>query len=130
MKKITQTILFQASAHDVFELLMNSSKHAAFTGEAATISRKVGGTFTAYGEYITGENVEIVKDSKIVQKWRAADWPEGVFSIVTFSIAIVPGNGSKLVFTQEGVPDDQFESIKQGWNDFYWDPMKEYLGED
>ncbi len=130
MKKITQTILFQASAHDVFELLMNSAKHAAFTGEAATISRKVGGTFTAYGEYITGENVEIVKDSKIVQKWRAADWPEGVFSTVTFSIVAVVGNGCKLVFTQEGVPDEQFESIKQGWNEFYWDPMKEYLGED
>ncbi len=130
MKEIIQTVQFQASTHDVFELLMNSAKHSAFTGESAVISRKVGGAFQAYGDYITGINVEIVKDVKLVQKWRASDWIEGVYSLVTFKFVLVPGVGCKLIFTQEGVPTDQFDVIKQGWADYYWDPMKEYLGED
>jgi hypothetical protein len=32
-----------------------------------------------------------------------------------------------MVLTQENVPDDQLESIKKGWVDFYFNPIKDYL---
>ncbi len=41
-KSIKQKISFNASAHDVYETLMDSKKHAMFTGGVAKISRKVG----------------------------------------------------------------------------------------
>ena len=73
---IHQSIIFMASPHDVYEALMDSEKHAAFSGGKATISREIGGTITAYDDYITGRNIELIPDRKIVQDWRAVDWPE------------------------------------------------------
>ena len=123
---IQQTVTFQASPHDVYEALMDSAKHAAFTGEAAEISREVGGAYSAYGGYITGKNLELLPDQKIVQSWRAVDWPAGKFSTVTFLLLPIPG-GTRLNFTHVDVPDGTEEEFTQGWIDNYWKPMKAML---
>ena len=68
-KTINQLITFKASTHDVYEALMDSKKHAEFTKGPAEISTEVGGAFSVHGEYITGENLELEQDKKIVQKW-------------------------------------------------------------
>jgi uncharacterized protein YndB with AHSA1/START domain len=72
-KLIQQTVTFKASPHDVYEALMDSKKHAAFSGGKASISRKVGGRISAYDGYITGKNIELIPDQEIVQDWRAVD---------------------------------------------------------
>jgi len=127
-KTIEQTVSFKASPHDVYETLMDSAKHAQFTGAEATISRELGGTFTAYGGYLSGSNIELVPDKKIVQAWRATSegWPEGYYSTATFSLEEVDG-GTRLTFTHSGVPAQNYDSISQGWHDHYWTPMKELL---
>ena len=125
-KTIRQTITFKASPHDVYEALMDSRKHSEFTGGKAVISRKIGGKFTAYDGYAEGANLELVKDKKIMQKWRADDWPEGHYSTVTFELKKVEV-GTKLKFTQTGVPEDQYGQIGDGWVEFYWDDMKKML---
>lgn len=127
-KSIRQTVVIKASRHDVYEALMDSKKHAKFTGGEASISREVGGRFTAYDGYAEGVNQELVPDKKIVQTWRAEDWPEGHYSMVTFSLNEVEG-GTRLTFTQSGVPEEQYEDVSQGWKDYYWEPMKAMLEE-
>ena len=126
MKTIKQKVIFKASPHDIYEMLMDSKKHAAFTGDDAEISRRVGGKITAYGGYIDGKNVELVKDSKIVQKWRGSDWLEGHYSTATFELKAV-GDGTQLTFTQTDVPDEQHGAISKGWIEHYWDKMKKVL---
>ena len=123
---IRQTATFKATAHEVYEALMDSKKHGEFTGSEAKISRKVGGKFTVYGGEIEGENLELEPDRKIVQSWRYSDWPAGVYSKAAFSLAESKGK-TRLSFTQTGVPDDKYEEIKQGWKDYYWGPMKGLL---
>jgi activator of HSP90 ATPase len=124
MTTIRQRVRLDASPSDVFEMLMNSSRHARFTGEPATIRRRAGGSFSAYGGYITGVNVEIVPNRRIVQAWRGSDWPKGVYSIAMFELAPLGGRRTVLTFTQHGVPRGHVRSIRQGWIDFYWEPMK------
>ena len=85
-KTIRQSITFKASLHEVYEALMDSRKHARFTGAQARISRKAGGKFTAYDGYIEGVNLNLVPDKKIVQSWRGSDWPENHYSMATFSL--------------------------------------------
>ena len=75
-KTIRQVVTFRASPHDVYEALMDSKKHSAFTGDKAVISREVGGTFEAGTGYISGTNLQLVPDRKIVQSWRGTDFPE------------------------------------------------------
>jgi activator of HSP90 ATPase len=125
-KTIRQTATFKASPHEVYEVLMDSRKHSKFSDAKASISRRIGGKFTAYDGYIEGVNLELVPDGRIVQSWRGSDWPEGHYSKATFAMRKVQG-GTQLAFTQTGVPEDQYESISQGWRDYYWKPMKKML---
>ena len=125
-KTIRQSVTIKASPHSVYEALMDSKKHSKFTGGKASISRKLGGKFSAYEGYAEGINLELVPDEKIVQTWRASDWPAGHYSRVTFAIKEVKV-GARLTFTQSGVPEEQFGNVYQGWHDYYWAPMKQML---
>jgi activator of HSP90 ATPase len=127
-KVIEQTIIFKASPHEVYEALMNSKKHSAFTGGKAKISRQVGGEIMAYDNYITGKNIELVPDQKIVQDWRAVDWPEDYYSRITFVFTVIP-EGTRLDFTHADLPEGTEEEFTQGWIDNYWEPMKIFLEE-
>jgi activator of HSP90 ATPase len=125
-KIIHQTATFKASPHEVYEALMDSKKHAAFSGGKAKISRVVGGAIMAYDDYIAGKNLELVPDKKIVQDWRAVDWEEGFFSRVVFELTAIP-EGTRLDFTHTDLPEGTEEEFTQGWIDNYWEPMKKYL---
>jgi len=126
-KDIKQQVTFHASPKAVYDALMDGKQHAAFTGDGARISKKVGGRFQCYGTYIEGVNVELIAGERIVQAWRASDWPKGCYSIATFALRPAKGGKTTLVFTQSGVPDSKHKSIAQGWKDYYWRPMKLYL---
>ncbi len=125
-KTIRQTVTIKASPHAIYEALMDSRKHTAFSGMPARISRKPGGRFTAYGPYLSGVNLELVSDKKIVQFWRSKNWPKFHYSTVTFELQRVK-DGTRLSFTQVGVPDNDYRAKKRGWIRSYWEPMKAML---
>jgi activator of HSP90 ATPase len=125
-KTLRQTISLNATPHDVYEALMDSKKHTEFTEAKAVMSRNVGGKFTAFDDWASGTNVELVKDKKIVQTWRGADWPEGHYSTITFALK-QKGNETVLDFTQTEIPEDLYDDIKQGWVDWYWNKLKAYI---
>jgi activator of HSP90 ATPase len=110
----------------VYDALMDSKKHAAFTGAPAKISRAVGGRFTAHGRHLAGINVELARNKRIVQAWRATNWPAGHFSIVTFDLKPTRA-GTLLTFTHIGIPARRVRSIDYGWKNYYWKPLKAAL---
>jgi activator of HSP90 ATPase len=63
-----------------------------------------------------------------VLSWRGGIdfWPEGYYSRVTFWLEKIKV-GTRLRFTQSGVPDETYDIWDQGWRDYYWKPMKELL---
>ncbi len=117
-----------ATPADVYKALMDSKKHAQFTGGIAKISKKIGGEFSVFDGYALGKNLELIEGKKIIQSWRANEegWDSDHFSEITFDLKKVKG-GTELNFTHKNVPEQNAESIKQGWKDFYWEPMKEML---
>lgn len=126
-KDIKQTVMLKnVDPREVYEMLMDSKKHAKFTVAGAKIGRKVGDKISAYDGWIQGENMEVIPDKKIVQKWRGDDWPSGHYSIATFDL-VRDGSDTILTFTQTGVPSEQYDAINDGWVTEYWDKMKEFL---
>ena len=123
---IKQSITIKASPKNVYEALMDQKKHAKFTQHPAKISRNVGEKFSAFDGYCGGVNLELVEGKKIVQSWRAKDWPKGALSTATFSLSKVPG-GTKLSFTQTDIPEKLVDDMKNGWKEFYWAPLKKML---
>jgi len=87
----------------------------------------VGGLFSAYGGFCLGVNLELVENKKIVQAWRGSDWPDGHLSTATFALAKAPTGGTRLTFTQTGVPEKLHADIKDGWKEYYWARMKAML---
>ena len=124
---IRQSVTFDARPGVIFEALMASRRHSAFTGAPAKISRKAGGAFSCYGGYITGWNVEIIRNKTIVQAWRGKDWPKGAWSLATFDLAAAKGGKTKLSFSQIGVPTSKVKGITAGWKSSYWTPLKAHL---
>src|SRR3989344_7990982 len=96
MKTIKQKIHINASPQEVYEAYCDAKKHAEFTGANVKFENKVGGKCDIWGGELTGESVELVPGKKIVQKWRANDWPEGHYSDLI--ITLKPDkNGTQLM---------------------------------
>ena len=124
---IRQTVTFDAKPAVVFEALMDSRTHARFTGAPAAIGRSAGSAFSAFGRYAVGYTVHVVENRSVVQAWRGSDWPKGVYSIASFTLAPARGGKTRLTFEQHGVPAEHRRSIANGWKDFYWKPLKAML---
>jgi activator of HSP90 ATPase len=125
-KTLHQTVTFKASPKEVYDMLMVAKRHASLSGEPAKISNKVGGKFTAWGSHISGFNLALQPGKKIVQAWRATGWWPDHYSIAIFDIEKIPG-GSRLKFTQIGIPPNRYSGHYRGWIETYWTPIKEIL---
>jgi activator of HSP90 ATPase len=127
-KTIKQTATFAATPGEIYHLLMDSKKHAAFTGSKVTMSTKVNGKFSVFDGYAHGYNIGLIEGKKIVQAWHFAEggWPDDHYSMCTFLLEPV-GNKTKLSFIQTGVPEDSAAELKKGWKQYYWEAIKTYL---
>ncbi len=124
---IQQEVAFKASPKRVYDALLDSKQFSEFSGGApAEISRDPGGVFSCFGGMITGRNIELIPDQRIVQAWRAGNWPEGVYSIVQFELK-AQGSESRLSLLHSGFPEGNGEHLESGWHKMYWDPLKKYL---
>lgn len=125
-KSIEYTVRFNASPRNVYETLMDSERHTTFSGAPASIENKEGGKFSCYGGALQGTTTNLVENEKITQKWRAANWEEGLYSDLTYTLE-KDGEETVVNFLQTGVPDDHYDQINEGWQNMYWDKMKSYF---
>lgn len=127
-KSIRQTVTFNAGAIEVYNLLMDSKKHSAFSGSKVIMSKKPNGKFSVFDGYCHGYNMELIEGEKIVQAWHFEEdgWPEDHFSVCTFRF-VQQDNKTKLTFLQTDVPEHKVEELKEGWKQYYWEAMKDFL---
>jgi activator of HSP90 ATPase len=92
----------------------------------AEVTREAGGAFSLFGGYITGRQIELVPNERIVQAWRAGGWDPGRYSIAKFELE-EHGSGTKIVFDHTGFPTGQAEHLAEGWKGNYWEPLEKFL---
>ena len=139
---IHQEIIFQASAAHLYQTLtvaeqfdhvvrlsgaMNSSMKAKLGTAPTAIDAQPGGAFAFFGGYITGRNLELVSDTRIVQAWRAGSWDPHLYSIANF-VLVPQAAGTRLVFDHTGFPNTEAETLAKGWHENYWQPIANFLG--
>ena len=125
---IKQRVVINAAPDEVYNALMDAGIHSKFTGSRATIVPKVGGKITAWDNYITGKNIELIKGRKIVQEWSTTEWPEGYPPSILTIMLKKAGNRTELVMVHSKVPKAQMKSYSDGWKEWYWNPLKMYFG--
>ena len=123
--------VFKASRKRVYEALTDAKQFgkvvqmsAAMKGGMpagagpAEISREAGSAFSLFGGYVTGRQIELVTNERIVQAWRAGTWDPGHYSIAKFEL-VEQGSGTKIVFDHTGFPVGQAEHLAEGWKGNY-----------
>jgi len=138
---IRQEVDFPASATRVYQALtvteqfdkivqlsaaMNSGMKKMLGASPTTIDAQPGGAFSLFGGYVTGRFLELVRDTRIVQAWRAGSWDAGQYSIATYVLE-PQGGGTKLVFEHKGFPDEAAAHLAEGWHINYWNPLTKFL---
>ena len=127
-RTIEQEVELPGTPMEVYEAYLDPARHAAFTCYPAEIERRIGGSMRAGGDYIHGEILELVPNARIVQSWRASDFPEGHTSRLELELDPLE-NGTLLRMVHSGVPAEMETGIAEGWHKHYWEPLRAYLGQ-
>jgi activator of HSP90 ATPase len=127
-RTITQKIFVPSvPPAEVYDAIVTARGQAAFTGAAATGAARVGGRFTAWDGYISGVHRRLVKGRSIVQDWKTTEWPaDAPPSRLEFSFEQVKG-GTAIRMVHSDVPAAQAASLRKGWVEYYWTPLKQYF---
>jgi activator of HSP90 ATPase len=138
-ESIHQERVFKAGRKRVYEALTDAKQFGKIVQLSAAmkngmppgagpaeISREAGGTFSLFGGYVTGRQIELVPNERIVQAWRAGSWDPGHYSIAKFEL-VEQGSGTKIVFDHTGFPNGKAEHLAAGWKGNYWEPLEKFL---
>lgn len=133
---IHQEPVFKASRKRLYEALTDSKQFDGVVQQAmksmqlgskpSEISAEAGGAFALFGGYVTGRQIELVPNERIVQAWRAGGWDPGVYSIARFEL-VEAGSGTKIIFDHTGFPKGDAEHLAEGWKTNYWAPLAAVL---
>lgn len=116
----------KATPEEVFDALTNPELIEKWSGASAEMDANNGSNWKLWNGDIYGKNTEVIANEKLVQDWYSGSWKKP--SKVEF---ILRGgqSGTTLDLIHEDIPDEEYESIKQGWIEYYLGPMKEMFEE-
>jgi len=110
----------------LYHAWLDSAEHSAMTGGAANVNAEPGAAFTAWDDYIAGQNLELIPNHRIVQAWRTHEFAESdPDSRIEIQFDAQEG-GTKVTLRHSGLPEDGMK-YKQGWVEAYFEPMKAYF---
>ena len=120
------TTVLPATPQALYAAWLDSAQHTAMTGAAATASTEIEGAFTAWDGYISGRNLSLVPDKRIVQAWRTAEFAESEPDS-TVEILLEPHSAGTLVTLRHSNLPPHGAQYEMGWIDNYFEPMKRYF---
>jgi activator of HSP90 ATPase len=127
---ISQSVVLPAPAEDLFEMYIDSEKHAAITGAPVTIGVVPGSPFQAFNGALTGAILQIIPQRLVVQSWRSVKFNEGdpdSTLILTFAPEATDGRNGRIDLIHLDVPAHDYQGVVEGWETHYWRPWRGYL---
>ena len=126
---IRQSVVLSASADKLFEMYMNPLTHQAITGAPVEIGDKRGSKFNSFDGALTGTILEVIKPTLIIKSWRSINFmdedPDS-----TLILSFTPeGDAGRIDLIHLDVPDQDFDGVNQGWENYYWTPWRTYLAD-
>jgi activator of Hsp90 ATPase protein 1 len=125
--KFQLTDKFNCAPDDLWMALTDANRVRAYAGGDAVMTTEVGGKFALFGGAVSGEIVSADQPKKLVQKWRAKDWPVDHFSHVTIELEYKDGK-TVMTINQKDVPDAEVDRTKSGWSSNFSARIKGVFG--
>lgn len=111
---------------EVYLALTNPSIIQLWTGEVAKMSTEEGSEFSLWNESIIGKNLSFEKNKMIVQQWY---FDQEEPSIVT--IKLHPDKkGTSVELKHTNIPEEEYDNIERGWNEYYFGSLEEFYEEE
>ncbi|MGH8676831.1 MAG: SRPBCC domain-containing protein [Burkholderiales bacterium] len=102
----------------LYEMYLDSSLHAEFTGAPVTIGSTPGAEFRAFGDMLSGRMLHTSPKRLIVQSWRAFHWkPQDLDSILILTFWPDPAGG-RIDLMHVNVADHDVEGVSEGWKKY------------
>ena len=87
----------------------------------------MGGKHSTFDGYAVGQTVELQPGRRIVQTWRAEDFPLGSpDSRVEVTLEETKG-GTMVTILHTDIPSGQSSNYRDGWLKYYLEPLKGYF---
>lgn len=115
---------FLADPEEVFAALTNPFQIALWSGYPADMKAETGYVFSLWEGDITGVNLEIIPNKRLVQEWFFGEQEER--SIVRITLK-KKGNKTLLELLHTHIPEEVFDEITEGWKEYYLGSMKNML---
>jgi uncharacterized protein YndB with AHSA1/START domain len=123
MKTLKLTRKIQATPQEVYRALTNPFTIELWTGDPAVMSEVEGEEFSLLDGNITGRNVSLIPEQEIKQVWYFGEDTESDVVIRLF-----PDKSNTQVWVEHsGIPDDAYENMREGWNEAYLNPLKDFF---
>ncbi|MBN2637576.1 MAG: SRPBCC domain-containing protein [Bacteroidales bacterium] len=124
MKDFKKYITIDAEPEDVYACLTNSFTIELWSDMKAQVEAAPDTEFEIFDGSIAGKMLELVPDKKVVQEWYFGDQEEK--SVVTFIIHPDKQKVS-LELRHTNIPDEAYDEIIEGWEEYYLGRIKEFL---
>lgn len=127
--EFTVSETLSASAETIYTAWLSTQGHTLMTGSPAKVDGQVKGEFSAWDGYIWGTFLELEANKRILQAWRTSEFPNDADDSKVEVLLEEKDGKTKVTLIHSNIPEGQADSYKQGWEDFYFKPMREYFGE-
>ncbi|MCB2196029.1 MAG: SRPBCC domain-containing protein [Bacteroidetes bacterium] len=124
MKDYKKYYIISAEPEEVYTALTNPFTIELWSGYKAAMSTEPGTEFSLWEGDISGKNITFEPNKKIVQEWYFGDQNEQ--SIVTIKL-FENKKGTQVELNQTNIPDDDFENITEGWDEYYFGAIKDFF---
>ena len=117
----------EAEPEEIFLALTNPFTIELWSDSPAKMDANEGTEFELWEGDICGKNLKVVPNKELVQEWYFDELPEP--SIVTIKLH-PKGTGTSIELKHTNVPEDAYENIKEGWEEYYIGAIKRFFEED
>ncbi|XP_015335118.2 activator of 90 kDa heat shock protein ATPase homolog 2 [Marmota marmota marmota] len=120
------TELFDTTVEQLYGIFTVKDLVQKFSKAPAVLEAEKGGKFQMFDGNITGEYIELLKNSKIIMKWRCRNWPEEHYATVALNFVPTLGQ-TELQLDCKGVPVCKEENMKFCWQKQHFEEIKGLL---
>lgn len=126
-------IKYRVPAYIIYKAITSEEEIFKYTQVKSKFENKVGGEFDLYNGNITGKNLELVENKKIVQTWQLNNWPKAAELTLIFKEA--KGNECAVLISMRNIPERdnfkntiQLDNVEQGLRGQIFNNISNWLG--
>jgi activator of HSP90 ATPase len=111
----------------LMELLTDTKMIRKWSGGDAVLEHMVGGKFEMFNGWVFG-NVLKMSNNELGYTWKTTDWDEDAKPSEVHYILSSDKEGTKVVLHHTNLPNqEEMDEHKQGWDDYFFGPLEEYM---